>query len=74
MTPKIIKQGQIPEEQPRQCTCPNCKTVMEYLYKDREYESDCRGDQGSWYIKCGLCHKPIYLHSRSTIYTTIMDH
>lgn len=49
---KVIKEGQLPETQPKKETCYNCKTKFEYVKSD--VQSDWRdGD----YVICPSCGK-----------------
>jgi DNA-directed RNA polymerase subunit RPC12/RpoP len=75
MTVKVIERGQIPEERPKTCKCLNCHSKLEYIDKDRLYESGDRpGDNGDYYIDCPTCHKKVYLRTRQSVTTHIMDH
>lgn len=55
MTVQVIKEGKVPVENPRRCTCHRCESVLEY--KNLDIKSDGRNET---YIECPICKEYLY--------------
>lgn len=53
MAIRIIKEGQLPEEKPKQATCPNCKAELEYRSVDVRLAED--SIEQVRFITCPCC-------------------
>ena len=56
---KIIKKGADPLDKKKLCTCPQCRTKIEYTMRETTGSPDPR-EPGS-YIDCPVCKKMIWV-------------
>ena len=56
---KVLKYGKI---QPKQVSCPNCNSLLEYTDADLDYTSlPCRFGEDKVGLKCPVCSETILL-------------
>lgn len=61
---KIIKRGELPQDEVRQDSCHKCKTVMEFKVSEILRSPDQRDPLGEGYVICPLCMSQVWVHRK----------